>query len=74
MNLLDNFIITATVDGVIRTCSIAKREMLGQFKLSDMAARHPEVADKLKDVGVGALGMLTWFAAEGRFLAVSCTM
>lgn len=71
MNLLDNFIITATVDGVIRTFSIAKREMMGQFKLSDFAHRQPEFADKLKDVGVGALGMLTWFAAEGRFLAVS---
>lgn len=71
MNLLDNFIITATVDGVIRTFSIAKREMIGQFKISDMAARHPQVAEKLKEVGVGALGMLNWFTAEGRFLAVS---
>jgi pyrimidine and pyridine-specific 5'-nucleotidase len=74
MNLLDNFIISATVDGVIRTFSIAKREMLGQFKLSDMAARHPEVAEKLREVGVGALGMLNWFTAEGRFLAVSCCL
>lgn len=72
MNLLDNFIISATVDGVIRTFSIAKREMLGAFKLSELARYHPEFADKLKDVGVGALGMLTWFKAEGRFMAVSC--
>lgn len=71
MNLLDNFIISATVDGVIRTFSIAKREMLGAFKLSELAKYHPEFADKLKDVGVGALGMLTWFKAEGRFMAVS---
>ncbi|BEI93786.1 uncharacterized protein CcaverHIS019_0602450 [Cutaneotrichosporon cavernicola] len=69
MNLLDNFIITATVDGVIRSFSIQKREMLGSFKLSDLAARQPEYASKLKDVGVGALGMLTWFEAEGRFMA-----
>lgn len=71
MNLLDNFIISATVDGVIRTFSIARREMLGQFKLSELARYYPEFADKLKDVGVGALGMLTWFKAEGRFMAVS---
>jgi pyrimidine and pyridine-specific 5'-nucleotidase len=69
MNLLDNFVITATVDGVIRTFSIQKREMLGSFKLSDLAARQPEYASKLKEVGVGALGMLTWFEAEGRFMA-----
>lgn len=69
MNLLDNFVITATVDGVIRSFSIQKREMLGSFKLSDLAARQPEYAAKLKDVGVGALGMLTWFEAEGRFMA-----
>lgn len=74
MNLLDNFIISATVDGVIRTFSIAKREMLGAFKLSELAKYQPEFADKLKDVGVGALGMLTWFKAEGRFMAVSCTL
>ena len=71
MSLLDNFIISATVDGVIRTFSIAKREMLGAFKLSELAKYHPEFADKLKEVGVGALGMLTWFKAEGRFMAVS---
>ncbi|GMK58359.1 hypothetical protein CspeluHIS016_0503910 [Cutaneotrichosporon spelunceum] len=69
MNLLDNFIITATVDGVIRSFSIQRREMLGSFKLSDLAAGQPEYASKLKDVGVGALGMLTWFEAEGRFMA-----
>lgn len=69
MNLLDNFVITATVDGVIRSFSIQKREMLGSFKLSDLAARQPEYAARLKDVGVGALGMLTWFEAEGRFMA-----
>lgn len=73
MNLLDNYIITATVDGVIRSFSIGKREMLGQFRLSELAQRQPEFANKLKDVGVGALGMLTWFAAEGRFMAVSYT-
>lgn len=71
MRLLDNFIISATVDGVIRSFSIAKREMLGQFKLSDLAAKQPQFAAQLKDVGVGALGMLTWFEAEGRFMAVS---
>lgn len=71
MNLLDNFIISATVDGVIRTFSIARREMLGAFKLSELVKYHPEFADRLKDVGVGALGMLTWFKAEGRFMAVS---
>lgn len=71
MRLLDDFVLSATVDGVIRTFSIQKREMLGQFRLSELARRQPEFADKLKDVGVGALGMLTWFEAEGRFLAVS---
>lgn len=69
MNLVGNFVITATVDGVIRSFSIQKREMLGSFKLSELAARQPEYASKLKDVGVGALGMLTWFEAEGRFMA-----
>lgn len=71
MRLLDDFIISATVDGVIRTFSIAKREMLGQFKLSDLAARQPEYAAKLKDVGGTALSLLAWFEAEGRFMAVS---
>ncbi|TXT10908.1 hypothetical protein VHUM_01659 [Vanrija humicola] len=71
MRLLDDFVLSATVDGVIRTFSIQKREMLGQFRLSDLAKRQPEFADRLKDVGVGALGMLTWFEAEGRFLAMA---
>ncbi|KAL1410394.1 E1 ubiquitin-activating protein [Vanrija albida] len=71
MRLLDDFVLSATVDGVIRTFSIQKREMLGQFRLSELARRQPEFADKLKDVGVGALGMLTWFEAEGRFLAMA---
>lgn len=70
MRLLDGYIITATVDGVIRTFSIAKREMLGQFRLADLALRQPEYAEKLKDVGSGALTLLAWFEAEGRFMAV----
>ncbi|KAH7100036.1 hypothetical protein BKA62DRAFT_673090 [Auriculariales sp. MPI-PUGE-AT-0066] len=55
---------SVTIDGIVRVFSIGRREMISQFKLSEMCAelglgRAPSC------VGVGANNMLQWFAAKG---------
>ncbi|KAF8584645.1 hypothetical protein K439DRAFT_1410889 [Ramaria rubella] len=58
-------VVSITIDGAVRVFSIDKREMVSQFKLSELGAGDPTLFSKLFNVGVGANNMLQWFAAHG---------
>ncbi|KAG8725115.1 hypothetical protein FRC09_008458 [Ceratobasidium sp. 395] len=58
-------IVGITVDGIVRTFSIPRREMLSQFKLSGLGGGDPVLSARLSSVGVGSANMLQWFAAKG---------
>ncbi|WVF68610.1 hypothetical protein IAT40_003380 [Kwoniella sp. CBS 6097] len=74
IQLIHDYIIAVTVDGVIRTFDIRRREMLAQFKISDLGrqlgkdGREGDWKLKLKDVGggLGGVGMINWFEGQGR--------
>ncbi|RXK40396.1 hypothetical protein M231_02229 [Tremella mesenterica] len=72
IQLVHDYIVAVTVDGIIRTFSIAKREMIAQYKISDLSksSNDANVRMRLKDVGggVGGTGMLTWFEGQGRYM------
>ncbi|KZV83567.1 hypothetical protein EXIGLDRAFT_777445 [Exidia glandulosa HHB12029] len=59
---------SVTIDGIVRVFSIVRREMISQFKLSEMCAEASLGASSrlATSVGVGANNMLQWFAAKGR--------
>ncbi|CAE6428501.1 unnamed protein product [Rhizoctonia solani] len=59
-------IVGITIDGIVRTFSIPRREMLSQFKLSELGGSDPVLSAKLSSVGVGSANMLQWFAAKGK--------
>ncbi|CAE6530164.1 unnamed protein product [Rhizoctonia solani] len=59
-------IVGITIDGIVRTFSIPRREMLSQFKLSELGGSDPILSAKLSNVGVGSANMLQWFAAKGK--------
>ncbi|KAF8707396.1 A Receptor for Ubiquitination Targets, partial [Rhizoctonia solani] len=59
-------IVGITIDGIVRTFSIPRREMLSQFKLSELGGSDPVLSAKLSTVGVGSANMLQWFAAKGK--------
>ncbi|KIJ49092.1 hypothetical protein M422DRAFT_74705 [Sphaerobolus stellatus SS14] len=58
-------VISVTIDGIVRVFSIEKREMVSQFKLSELGAGDPVLNAKMFNVGVGSNNMLQWFAAHG---------
>ncbi|KZT55534.1 hypothetical protein CALCODRAFT_518713 [Calocera cornea HHB12733] len=60
-------VVGVTVDGVVRTFSIPRREMLSQFKLSDLHGTDPMADSRLLNIGAGA-NTLQWFAAKGRHI------
>ncbi|KAG8913829.1 hypothetical protein FRC01_004367 [Tulasnella sp. 417] len=62
----DETVVGVTVDGIVRTFSIRRKEMISQFKLNELAAGDPLTSARLSQVGVGANNMLQWFAAKGR--------
>ncbi|KAG8989343.1 hypothetical protein FRB90_002294, partial [Tulasnella sp. 427] len=62
----DDTVVGVTVDGIVRTFSIRRKEMISQFKLNELAAGDPVTSSRLGQVGVGANNMLQWFAAKGR--------
>ncbi|WVW80126.1 hypothetical protein I302_102101 [Kwoniella bestiolae CBS 10118] len=76
IQLINDYIVSVTVDGVIRTFSIRKREMLAQFKISDLGknlgagVKEKEWKLKLKDVGggQGGVGMINWFEGQGKWM------
>ncbi|ELU41601.1 WD40 domain-containing protein [Rhizoctonia solani AG-1 IA] len=55
-------IVGITIDGIVRTFSIREfpREMLSQFKLSELGGSDPVLSAKLSTVGVGSANMLQY--------------
>ncbi|KAI5118372.1 hypothetical protein M0805_008700 [Coniferiporia weirii] len=58
-------VVGITIDGIVRVFSIAKREMISQFKLSELSGGDPVLGAKLFNVGRAPDNMLQWFAAKG---------
>ncbi|KAG6860348.1 hypothetical protein C0995_012417 [Termitomyces sp. Mi166 len=58
-------VVGVTIDGVVRVFSIKRREMISQFKLSELGAGDPVLNAKLYNVGTAPNNMLQWFAAKG---------
>ncbi|KDR79285.1 hypothetical protein GALMADRAFT_223515 [Galerina marginata CBS 339.88] len=58
-------VVGVTIDGIVRVFSIKRREMISQFKLSDLGAGDPVLNSKLFNVGTAPNNMLQWFAAKG---------
>ncbi|EDR09874.1 uncharacterized protein LACBIDRAFT_318148 [Laccaria bicolor S238N-H82] len=58
-------VVGVTIDGIVRVFSIKRREMISQFKLSELGAGDPVLNAKLFNVGAAPNNMLQWFAAKG---------
>ncbi|KIY61431.1 hypothetical protein CYLTODRAFT_427543 [Cylindrobasidium torrendii FP15055 ss-10] len=58
-------VVSVTIDGAVRVFSIMRREMISQFKLSDLGGTDPTLNAKLFNVGSAPNNMLQWFAAKG---------
>ncbi|VDB88449.1 unnamed protein product [Peniophora sp. CBMAI 1063] len=58
-------VVSVTIDGVVRVFSIKRREMISQFKLSELGGSDPIVNARLFNVGRAPNDMLQWFAARG---------
>ncbi|KAJ3739046.1 hypothetical protein DFH05DRAFT_1407840 [Lentinula detonsa] len=58
-------VVGVTIDGVVRVFSIQRREMISQFKLSELGGTDPFLNAKLFNVGAAPNNMLQWFAAKG---------
>lgn len=72
IQLVHDYIVALTVDGVIRVFSIKAREMIAQYRVSDLHGNEPALKVKLKDIGggVGGAGMINWFEGQGRDMVV----
>ncbi|KAH6904178.1 hypothetical protein BKA70DRAFT_1109536 [Coprinopsis sp. MPI-PUGE-AT-0042] len=58
-------VVGVTIDGIVRVFSIKRREMISQFKLSELGFGDPVLSSKLYNVGTAPNNMLQWFAAKG---------
>ncbi|KAK7691499.1 hypothetical protein QCA50_004898 [Cerrena zonata] len=58
-------VVSVTIDGIVRVFSIKRREMVSQFKLSELGGSDPVLSAKLLHVGKAPDNMLQWFAAKG---------
>ncbi|KAF9540693.1 hypothetical protein CPC08DRAFT_824448 [Agrocybe pediades] len=58
-------VVSVTIDGIVRVFSIKRREMISQFKLSELGGGDPVLNSKLFNVGTAPNNMLQWFAAKG---------
>ncbi|CAL1710972.1 unnamed protein product [Somion occarium] len=58
-------VVSVTIDGIVRVFSIKRREMVSQFKLSELGGGDPVLSAKLLQVGKAPDNMLQWFAAKG---------
>ncbi|KAH7890529.1 WD40-repeat-containing domain protein [Phlebopus sp. FC_14] len=58
-------VVSVTIDGIVRVFSIKRREMISQFKLSELGGSDPTLNAKLWNVGSAPNNMLQWFAAKG---------
>ncbi|KAE8224575.1 hypothetical protein CF319_g2557 [Tilletia indica] len=62
-------IVAVTVDGIIRTFCIRRKEMIGQFDLSKLGGVDKALSAQL--AGIGGDGMLQWFAAQGNSMTLA---
>ncbi|KAK0569576.1 hypothetical protein OC861_000845 [Tilletia horrida] len=62
-------IVAVTVDGIIRTFCIRRKEMIGQFDLSKLGGVDKALSAQL--AGIGGDGMLQWFAAHGNTMTLA---
>ncbi|CAD6912280.1 unnamed protein product [Tilletia caries] len=62
-------IVAVTVDGIIRTFCIRRKEMIGQFDLSKLGGVDRALSAQL--AGIGGDGMLQWFAAHGNSMTLA---
>ncbi|KAK0537428.1 hypothetical protein OC842_001640 [Tilletia horrida] len=62
-------IVAVTVDGIIRTFCIRRKEMIGQFDLSKLGGVDKALSAQL--AGIGGDGMLQWFAAHGNSMTLA---
>ncbi|KAF5370917.1 hypothetical protein D9615_009798 [Tricholomella constricta] len=58
-------VVGVTIDGIVRVFSIKRREMISQFKLSELGGGDPALNSRLYNVGAAPNNMLQWFAAKG---------
>ncbi|KAG8221468.1 hypothetical protein J3R82DRAFT_1675 [Butyriboletus roseoflavus] len=58
-------VVGVTIDGIVRVFSIKRREMISQFKLSELGGADPVLNARLHNVGAAPNNMLQWFAAKG---------
>ncbi|TBU58293.1 hypothetical protein BD310DRAFT_819714 [Dichomitus squalens] len=58
-------VVSVTIDGIVRVFSIKRREMVSQFKLSELGGGDLVLNAKLAQVGRAPDNMLQWFAAKG---------
>jgi len=58
-------VVSVTIDGIVRVFSIKRREMVSQFKLTELGGSDPVLSAKLLNVGKAPDNMLQWFAAKG---------
>ncbi|KAF7332052.1 WD-REPEATS-REGION domain-containing protein [Mycena kentingensis (nom. inval.)] len=58
-------VVSVTIDGIVRVFTIKRREMISQFKLSELGGGDPILSAKLWNVGRAPDNMLQWFAAKG---------
>ncbi|KAF8682105.1 hypothetical protein AX14_004391, partial [Amanita brunnescens Koide BX004] len=58
-------VVSVTIDGIVRVFSIKRREMISQFKLSELGGNDPVLNAKLFNIGMAPNNMLQWFAAKG---------
>jgi hypothetical protein len=55
-------------------CAAERREMISQFKLSELGGSDPVLNAKLHNVGTAPNNMLQWFAAKGTQMTVSAAV
>uniref|UniRef100_A0A0W0EY18 F-box domain-containing protein n=1 Tax=Moniliophthora roreri TaxID=221103 RepID=A0A0W0EY18_MONRR len=58
-------VVSVTIDGVVRVFSIQRREMISQFKLSELGGTDAVLNSKLWNVGAAPNNQLQWFSAKG---------
>ena len=56
------------------TRRVERREMISQFKLSELGGSDPILNAKLTNVGAAPNNMLQWFAAKGSQMTVRCLL
>lgn len=69
------YIVLVSVWGreITHSFSAERREMISQFKLSELGGTDPFLNAKLFNVGAAPNNMLQWFAAKGAQMTVSAS-